>query len=349
MGFLEKKELVALKYIGYGSDTLKKLCFELELDLDTANKILGKLEQKGYINVNGQKILLTEFGLLLASKKLLEINEMSYPPFFAYSNNFKKDIIFLPYLEIDARENSVDDYTYKLYRTEINLTDIEINVLCSLENLLHNSLYPSPWRECLFWILKASKNFCGIKVKNLIETMEKNKTKECEIKLAFSEESYVLIIHGKVKNQNLKKLSLVFYLSNYGNLSYVDVISSINNRIRPFLNFANLDSIPVGKEVVVRTIPSKVKHSNNPSFLPSVVDKILFKDEWGKRTPLIIAINPKNIKFVKVLKEVTPWFISCAGGFLNEDFKKKQRFSFRWIEHWDFPELMIVGLMVAPY
>jgi hypothetical protein len=347
MNLLEKMALLA---ISYGSDTLEKLCFELDLDLGITSKIIKKLKQNGNIKFNGQKISLTASGLSITSKKFIKKDKkIFYKPssFFVYLNNLGKDVIFLPYLEIDARENFIDDYTYKLYRIEMNLTDIEINVLDSLESLLCDI---SPLSRGFFWILKSDKSSCGVEMKNLIMAMKKMKITECEIKLAFSEPCYVMIILGKIRNEKIEKISLIFYLSNCGEWSYVDVIKYINRKIRPFLNFGNVEFIPTGKEVIIKNLPFKGRYdSDGRSFLPNVLGKFFLKEEGVKEAiPLIVAIDPKNINSLGDLKKVTPWFICCNGGFLNRDFKEKRRFIFHWVEHWNFPELIIVQLIVNP-
>jgi len=351
-------ENLTICLISRGADTQKKLGFELEVPNERIGKTVKVLLDKKLIEIKNDKFDVTSKGLLIASEIFLnkdikiKYKTKNNKAFFEYKNPLKYDILFLPYLSFDTINNSIEDNSYRLYRTRIDLSNLDILVLQVIENLLYDIPFETKGG---FWILKSKRNFCGFEISNLLSTAKKLKLSEFEIKIAFSEHIYVLILEGKVKNNKLEKLSLTCYLNNCGEMPYLDCLNYLNRKLKLFLRFVKLESIPLGNEVIIKNFLFKkfFKTHGNSFFIPKLYGKLIFK---GKRTsgfdvnqPLIVAINPKNIDGVLLLKKVLPWFVCCNGGFLEEDFRKKQEFQFHHIESYDFPELTIIQIMLSPY
>ena len=351
-------ENLTIRLISMGADTQKKLRFELRISNKRIKETIKGLLNKKLIEIKNDKFDVTSKGLLIASEIFLNkdikirYKTKNNKAFFRYENPLKRYILFLPYLSFDTINNSIGDNDYRLYRTRIDLSNLDISALQVIENLLYDTPFETKGG---FWILKSKKNFCGFETANLLSTAKELKLTEFEIKVAFSEHIYVLILEGKVKDNKLEKLSLTCYLNNCGEMPYLDSLNYLNRKLKLFLRFVKLESIPLGNEVIIENFLFKkfFKSHGRLSFIPKLYGKLIFK---GKRTsgfyvnqPLIVAIDPKNIDGVLLLKKVSPWFVCCNGGFLEEDFRKKQEFQFHCIESYDFPELTIIQIMLSPY
>jgi len=361
MKILKPIEKIVLRSIGEGADTQKKLRFELQVTnrkVKLIKKTIKNLTNIGLIKLSNGKFILTEKGLLIASEaSLTKDTKIIYKtnnnkPFFNYKNSLERDIIFLPYLSFDTIYNFAGENSYRLYRTKIDFLNLDISLLQVIENLLYDIPYENKGG---FWILKNKKSFCGFEISNLFLAMKELNSPEFEIKVTFSGHFYVLILNGKVKNNKFKKLSLTLYLNNCGELPYIDGLNYLNKRLELFLKFVGINKIPLGKEVIIKNFSFK-KFFKIPYrftfFIPMLYGKLIFKGlqkNYGINQPLIIAINPKNINGVLFLKKVSPWFVCCNGGFLEEDFIKKREFQFHYVYSYDFPELTIVQIILSPY
>jgi len=355
-------EELFLFLIGSGKNTEKKIRFELNFKPNELENMVNRLSRNGYIKINDSSFSLTSSGLLKASTLYkFKKKDISYVPkenIFKYENSINKDVIFLPYLEIDARENSISYDSYSLYRTEFEIKNPDFNVLSSIENLIIDISLSSMG---LFWIFKGKENFCGMQVSNLIKCVENVGEGSFQIKTAFSDPSHVMIIEIHGKDKKIVKMSLIFYISNVGNWSYVDLIKRINKKLKIVLNFSDMDSIPRGKKVMVgkknlfgHSKDENDKYNLDPSFILDVLGRICVTDNMIKKMsntpmPLIACISPKNIKFSYPIKKISPWFIQCSGGFMDEDYKAGKSFRFFHVENWNFPELMIVQIVVVPF
>lgn len=349
---------ITLYLIGKGVDDLKKLRFRLETTNEKVESIIKNLTKGRLVERDNDKFVLTSKGLSLASEFFLNkeikirYKTNNNKPFFEYRNPLKRDIIFLPYLSFDERFNRVGEDRYRLYRTEMKFSNLDISVLQVIENLLYGT--PRE-KNGGFWILKSKNSFCGFEVANLISAVKKLNLSKFEVILSFSGEFYILILKGQVNKKNLETLSLVIYLNNQMEMPYLDGLNYLSKDLKLFLKFVKLDRIPLGREIIIRKLPFKKFFNNcfNLSFIPDLYGKLIFKGKIWKSYPInipfIIAINPKNMDGLTFLKRVSPWFVSCVGGFLEKDFKEKQEFRFRWVESYGFPELTIVHIMLYPY
>ncbi len=357
MGTIEEiRKVYTLLNIGQGSDSQKKLMFDFELNDDEYKIIVNGLLGENLIKSENGKLVLTLEGLLTASngtvRKEDAIRIMAKKgASFNYANKLGEDVIFVPYLSFDERENYSGENSLRLYKTELVLSNFSIQALQVVEDSLYNGSLASAHGGS--WIIKEQSGVCGLGVRNMLETIRKHRLKNYSIKVAFSEHTYILIITARIKNSQIEKVYFDFYLSNCGETPYVDVLKQLNNTLRLFLNFVGVEHIPLGKEIIVnsnKTLINGKFYYGRLAFTPEICGKLYFKTKYLKsELPLIVAINPNRIRTDIELKRVFPWFVYCAGGFLEEDFKKKIKFQLHSFEQYNLKEATVVDMIVTPY
>ncbi len=355
---IEKRNVIL--FICKGSDTYKKLMFELDIDKRHYDKLIAKLASEELIDIESGRLIPTLKGLLYASNNIFKKDSTRYETndkntFLKYSNEIRKDVIFLPYLRYDERNNCYGDDLIKVYKTEIGLSNFDINIMQVIENCLYRDSYS----DGCFWIIKNDiANLCGFEIRNMINAINQYKFKDYEIKVAFSDSTYILFVRCITKNNKVEKILLEFYLSNCGKTPYIDVLDYINKKLQIFLHFVNIKNIPFGKEVIIKIKKNLLSAEETKNelyyplrFVPEICGKIFFKDKvfMKHELPLIIAINPNKIRGDIRLKKVSPWFICCSGGFIEDDFKDKRKFQLQYFKQYELDDVIIVQLIVTPY
>jgi len=346
---------LTLFYIGNGSKTKKELIFKLGIEKIFLDKVLNEFVAKKMILFNNDKITPTLKGLLsiahsIPKQYLASCVSRNKKMWFTYVNPFKKDIIFLPNLGFDERNNYFEDDSVRLYKTRLDLSFADIRVLNLIENLLEANFFEP---QGGFWILKSRKNFCGFETDNLFKTIKQNNLTDYEIKIAFSDYTFILIVTVKVQNRQTGIFELNFYLSNCGETPYVDVLKDLDNRLRILLNFFAVENIPLGKETVIKTNYSLLNGFRGSFDFHSVVDGKIYVTDLSQHSREaipqkdldVIVVNPHKMQGKFDLKKISPWFIS-GGSFGDECFTDKELFRKQWFENYYLDEAIVIQFMI---
>lgn len=349
---------LTLFFISLGNNDKGSLAFLFEMEQNQIDLIINRLLKSGMIIENKDGSLsLTNKGLLEATRVSSKELEVTYvnnwnKPFFKYHCDLKKDVLFLPFLSFDTRENRINDFKYKLYEIKVNLSNIDIEILEAIENLLYEDTFEGSGS---FWIIKSKENnFCGHGIENFILAKDELNYKQSHFKIAYSESMFIFLVMGNISHDKINNLKIKVYLSNYGQVPYIDHIEYLNIKLKPFLNFIGLNKLPFGKETIIQEIRLQKFNKNfrNRPFLPIIKGKFYFEEKFTgsskSRHPLIIAIDPENIG-LSFLNKVSPWFVSCSGGFLEEDFKLKRKFILSWIENYNLPDVLVFSVILRPF
>ena len=349
-------ERLVLIEVSQGNNTMKSLEFLMDMDEPKIKILLGKLIEKKMITVDeNAKIHLTITGLLESTKGYLNKGyQIDYDardvPFFTYRCNHNKDAIIVPYLSFDTTDNKIRDMEYKIYETKLEFHNFNIGILEVIENLFHDSSFETSGS---LWIMEVKNNkFCGHGIKNLFLAKSKLNGEQIYFKMVYSEQAYIFQIQGKITHNNVNNMNIKVYLTNTAETPYLDVLTYLNRKLKPFLYFVNLKKLPLGREIIIKGTGLKtgfMKKSSKKPFLPIIKAKSYFKGENKEiNSPLIIVIDPINTD-VFDLKDISPWFVTCNGGFLNEDFKMKRMFKIWAIESYELPDLLVCSVNLHPY
>ncbi len=351
-------EKTILYLIGTGKNNVKILRSEfIESEWAEIETTLKVLEKRKLLSVYNDQFRLTTLGLLSASEFGLWKNckithkKTDKKPYCVYRNNLKRDIIFLPFLSFDTRENiNYDNNNHIIYETEIFAENLDIKTLQVIENSLFGSYFGNMGA---FWIIKNTNKFCGFEVKSMMKALNEIKTSNCQMVMAFSARDCITIIRGEIKKNIIEKFHIKFYLSNCGETPYADVLDGLETKLKLFLNFLDIDVIPRGKECTIKPYKLAINEKDfHRPFVPKLLEKIFFDGNLSKikyNLPLVVAINPENISYYPKLKKISPWFVDCCGGFSDQDFRKKSKFMLWYTESYDFPEVVILSIMLHPF
>lgn len=339
------KELDILFQIGTGITEIEAL---VEKSPENVRFIVNQLLKDGKIHTKN-KLTLTKKGLLTLSRLIInqEFQRSSYTfcsnnglPYFLYTNTFQKDTIFHPGLFFDPARNYLDEQQFLVYKTSMSVKGFSLIDLEILYNLLYEYEYFHPTG---FWLIKCEKvNLCGWGVENLRDTL-KIAEKPFELKFCYGFSDFIFIITSAIKKFKLSKTRINIYITR-DIFPYVDTLDGINDSLGVFMNYHEIQ-LPRGKEIKLKKRRYwKGLPEPRLQFFPKILGKILHgSGEPHILFPYVIIMTPFNTN--TKLKQISPWFVTCPGGFLEEELSTEKAQYVHLMQLVSLPEIDIVTLM----
>jgi len=350
---VKSEEAFILLSVGNGASTFEEMHFRIPVENVNLDKILEELVCRSLVTVNLSGFQLSKIGLLELSRFLYgekcKRTEYLYSfnddlPYLLYKNNYRKDTIFHPELIFDPASNFEDWNTQIVYEIVFHEYKFDLDLIEVIYNLLfeYKHLHPTG-----FWVLGTpEKSLYGHGIPSLRRTIGIVKN---PISLVFAIAFQDFIILAKSVKGNVEgDIRIKIYLTR-DTFPYIDTLDFLTETLKPLWLFLGVKDIPKGREIKVgpkdpeRFLPKPVY------FVPKIIGKIVWKDKTTRPyelDPFIIAFDSSEIDVP--LSKVSPWLASCAGGFLDEDFKEKRKFHVLHRNILCLPDINIVGINLSP-
>jgi len=347
----KSRELRILYPIALGVEDIDAVASESLLKKEQVRQIIDQFSKEGLIRTqNG--LSLSKKGLLELSRWIASLESKGHRyafwsanglPYFPYQNEFSKDVISHPQLFFNPARPSVDEEKRLVYKTLIPNRDFTWEDLEIIYNLLYESRYLHPTG---FWLLRCEEErLCGWGVSNLRRSLQLVR-KPISFKFVCAFNDFIFLIHSDIVGSEFAKLKSDIYLTREIS-PYIDTMDLLSDRLKIFLNFYGVEKLPRGTEL-------QMKHANEweglPEprlrFVPEVCGRISYSNEnlQLKSVPFVVVMTPSHTK--TVLRRVSPWFVTCPGGCLEESLAAKKTHRVHLFQVLSFPEIDIVTLMI---
>lgn len=342
-------EYSALHQIALGLSNIDEIASTCLLEKEQVRLIITRFLHTGLVH-DKDRWCLSKKGLLKLSqqKVALEPDRSEYffwssngLPFFDYQNKSQKGVITYPELFFEPASPYIDEEKQIVYETF--LPEIGLN----MENLeiVYNMLFETePLHPIGFWLLGSDKRkLCGWGIENLKKTLDIiRKPSDLLFLCAFSD--FIILISSDLGESVRTKMKIKVYITK-ANSPYLDTLDFLSDTLKPFLLFNGMQEIPKGQETQLE-YSGEWKELPEPKlqFMPKLLGRISQRTANLERDPFPLVFVVSLPSKVTHLGEVSPWFVTCPGGCLDEDFKTLHYMHFFQVVN--LPEIDIVSLMV---
>jgi len=349
---MKHEEALLLSVIGNGASTIEEILFMLGLERSRLDKILRRLWLKHFLMKDGSNFSISKSGLLEFSRCILrercKKTEYSYSianqlPYLPYENDFKRDTIFHPQLFFDPASSPENWNEQIVYEITLEKCKFDLDLLEIMSNLFYEHEYLHPTG---FWVLRGKKkSVCGYGIDSLRLTL--NLVQDA-VNLIFTLGFQNFIILAKsVGNKIKENIRIKIYLTK-DTFPYIDTLDSIYITSKILWSFLGINEVPKGHEIKLRPKHPELFLKKPLRFIPHICGKIIWKDKTNRAheiDPYIIAFNPSNIN--AELSKVSPWLATCSGGFIEEDFTGKRKFSILNFDVIRLPDVDIMWMILS--
>lgn len=326
MNALER--LAVLYMIGRGATDIEAIASEVyPLRKNEVRLIVDQFSRKGLVETE-KGLHLTKYGLLNLSRQIARCgtDQSEYffwsidgLPFFRYKNMLHRDIITHPDLFFEPASRYVGDEMLRVYETSLPEIDFETESVEIIDNLLFETDYLHPTG---FWLLKLEKKkLCGWSAVNLTKTLVQIK-EPSDLIFVCAYQNFVLLISSRLDAACRGKMHCKVYITK-AIFPYVDTMDFLADRLKAFLIFNGLSQMPMGHEIKAESSPLWRRLSETrPKFIPKLIGKILYRTGVKEASLFSYVFAVTLPRELSDLGAVSPWFITCPGGCLDQEFRR---------------------------
>ena len=323
------------------------LDFDYPLEESKVCSITEKLLVEGLIEKK-EGFQVTRKGLLELSRRIagLTYESSKYSslstdgqPFYQYRSKMKKVAITHPDLSFEPAASGIDSEQL-IYETQLSEINFDVDTLEVIYNLLFETDYLHPTG---FWLVTDEKrHFCGWGIENLRRTLEITKM-PLDLYFVIAFQTFIILVKSALNLKGYGKMVIKIYISR-AIFPYIDSFDFLEERLKPFLLFNKIIEIPRGKEIKLKKPTGWKSPYPSPKFDAKVLGKIFHSGEKPQYDTFPYVFSLSFPEGMDPLSSVSPWFITCPGGCIDEDFKRLHRIhSFQILS---LSEIDLVSLMI---
>jgi len=343
-------EYNVLYQIALGLSNVDEIASACLLEKERVRLIITRFLHTGLV-YDKDRWCLSKKGLLKLSRQkvALEPDRSEYffwssngLPFFDYQNKFQKAVITYPELFFETASPYIDEEKQIIYETLLPEIDF------SMENLeiVYNMLFETePLHPIGFWLLESDRRkLCGWGIENLKKTLDIiRKPSDLLFLCAFSD--FTILISSDLSESLHRKMKIRAYITK-ANSPYLDTLDFLSDMLKTFLLFNGMQEIPKGQEIQLE-YSGEWKELPEPKlqFIPKLLGRISQRTANLERHPFPLVFTVSLPLKITHLGKVSPWFVTCPGGCLDEDFKTQHYIHFFQVV--SLPEIDIVSLMIS--